>query len=315
MAEEPSDQNSVASVLPLSVVMPMHNARKYVAQTVRSVLTQRFSDFEFLVIDDGSTDGSAAEVERAAAGDPRLRVIHQPKAGVSTASNRGTTEARGEFLARVDADDLCLPDRFTKQIAFLREHNDHVAVGCRVMFIDPDGLELFEMPGLKLCHEEIDAGLLKVEWTILQPATMFRTAALRAIGGYRTDLRIHEDHDLFLKLAEVGKLANLPDVLFQYRQHPTSAVSTYAKEHVEAFESVYREAWKRRGLDGVRPTPTIAPHPDDPEKNLKRDRLWAWMSLRYRHLAAARKYALSGLRRAPFSADSWKLAYCALRGR
>jgi len=314
MDSEPRNQILASDSPPLSVVMPMHNARKYVALTVRSVLAQRFSDFEFLIIDDGSTDSSVAEAEQAAAGDKRVKIITQANAGVSTASNRGTELARGEFLARVDADDICLPDRFERQIAFLREHPDYVAVGSRVMFIDPDGLELFEMPGLKLSHEEIDAGLLNVEWTILQPATTFRTSVLRASGGYRTDLRIHEDHDLFLKLAEIGRLANLPEILFQYRQHFTSAVSTYAHEHVAALASVYRDAWKRRGLDGVKPIPAIAPHPDDPQRNLKRDRLWAWMSLKSRHLAAARKYAVRGLTRAPFSADSWKLMYCALRG-
>jgi glycosyltransferase involved in cell wall biosynthesis len=314
MPSEPDDRILVSDPPPLSVVMPMHNARKYVAQTVRSVLAQRFSDFEFLIIDDGSTDGSSAEAEQAAAGDKRVKIVSQSNAGVSAAANRGTELARGEFLARVDADDICLPDRFEKQIAFLCEHPDYVAVGSRVMFIDPDGLELFEMPGLKLPHEEIDAGLLKVEWTILQPATMFRTSALQAVGGYRTDLRIHEDHDLFLKLAEIGQLANLPEILFQYRQHFTSAVSTYARDHVAAFESIYRDAWKRRDLDGVKPIPAIAPHSDDPQRNLKRDRLWAWMSLKSRHLAAARKYARRGLRRAPLSADSWKLMYCALRG-
>jgi glycosyltransferase involved in cell wall biosynthesis len=314
MTARPTAHNSKNAPPPLSVVMPMYNARKYVGDTVRGVLDQRFSDFEFIVIDDGSTDGSPIEVERAASGDPRVRIIQQPNSGVSTAANRGTAEARGEFLARVDADDICLPDRFEKQIAFLRGHPDTVAVGSRAMFIDPDGLELFEMPGLKLSHEEIDAGLLKVEWTILQPATMFRTAALRAIGGYRTDLHIHEDHDLFLKLAEIGKLANYPEILFQYRQHGTSAVFTYAQEHVTAFESVYRDAWKRRKLDGIRPVPMIAPHPVDPHKSLKRDRFWAWNSLKSRHIAAAKKYARRGLRRAPFSVDSWKLMYCALRG-
>src|ERR1700728_2879314 len=148
MPSEPDDRILVSDPPPLSVVMPMHNARKYVAQTVRSVLAQRFSDFEFLIIDDGSTDGSSAEAGQAGAGDKRVKIFSQSNAGVSAAANRGTELARGEFLARVDADDICLPDRFEKQIAFLREHPDYVAVGSRVMFIDPDGLELFEMPGL-----------------------------------------------------------------------------------------------------------------------------------------------------------------------
>jgi glycosyltransferase involved in cell wall biosynthesis len=298
----------------VSVVIPLYNAAPYVAQAVRSVLDQTVADFELIVIDDGSTDGSAQVVERAAKGDGRLRLVRQANAGVSAASNRGTELARGEFLARVDADDVCLPHRLEKQVAYLREHPECVAVGSRVMFIDEEGLPLFEMPGIALGHEEIDRGLLAVEWTILQPATMFRTTALRAVGGYRTDLRIHEDHDLFLKLAEFGKLANIDEVLFQYRQRTNSAVTTYADRHVWSFQSVFEDAWKRRGLVGKRPMPPIAPHPSYRQRMLKQHRLWGWKSLEAGNLASARKYARAGLRMAPFSADSWRLMYCALRG-
>ena len=295
--------------------MPMYNAAPYVGEAVRSVLRQTFRDFELIVIDDGSGDDSAAHVERAAGGDSRLRLIRQSNAGVSVASNKGTELARGEFLARVDADDICLPTRLERQAAYLREHSDCVAVGSRVMFIDEQGLPLFEMPGIKLAHDEIDQGLLAVEWTILQPATMFRTEALRQVGGYRTDLNIHEDHDLFLKLAEIGKLANIDEVLFQYRQRKNSAVTIYAEKHVKSFRSVFEEAWKRRGLAGKRPIPDIAPHPPYHEKMLKQHRLWGWKSLQAGNIQSARKYARAGLRMAPFSVESWNLLYCAIRGR
>jgi glycosyltransferase involved in cell wall biosynthesis len=242
-------------------------------------------------------------------------LIRQSNLGVSVASNKGTELARGEFLARVDSDDICLPNRLEKQVAYLREHPEWVAVGSRVMFVDEQGLPLFEMPGIKLTHEEIDDGLLKVEWTILQPASMFRTTAVREVGGYRTDLNIHEDHDLFLKLAEIGKLGNVDEILFQYRQRKNSAVTTYAQKHVKSFVSVFEEAWKRRGLEGKRELPRIAPHPPLREKMLKQHRLWGWKSLQAGHIQSARKYARAGLRMAPFSAESWNLIYCAMRGR
>ena len=299
----------------VSVVMPMYNAAPYVGEAVRSVLGQTFGDFELIVIDDGSRDESAVEVGRAAKGDSRLRLIRQANAGVSVASNRGTELARGEFLARVDADDVCLPTRLERQVSYLREHPDCVAVGSRVMFIDEQGLPLFEMPGIKLTHEEIDEGLLNVEWTILQPATMFRTRAVREVGGYRTDLNIHEDHDLFLKLAEIGKLANIDEILFRYRQRKNSAVTTYAEKHVRSFESVFEEAWKRRGLEGKRSAPEVAPHPPYREKMLKQHRLWGWKSLQAGNIQSARKYARAGLRMAPFSAESWNLLFCSIRGR
>lgn len=302
----------VSRVPTVSVVIPLYNARRFVAEAVRSILKQSFGDFELIVIDDGSTDGSDRVVEEAAAGDPRLRLVRQENKGVSAAANHGMNLARGEFLARMDADDVSLPVRLEKQVAFLRDHPDHVLVGSMAMFIDEDGAPLYPMPGLKVSHEQIDAGMLAVEWTILQPSVMMRTEAVRRVGGYREDLRIHEDHDLFLKLAEIGKVANLPEVLLYYRQHPVSAVSVYADEHVKALESVLRDAWKRRGLSG--PIPEVPPHPNDPRRELKRKRLWAWQSLNAGHIATARKYASAALRAAPFDRESWRILYCALRG-
>jgi glycosyltransferase involved in cell wall biosynthesis len=293
--------------------MPLYNARRYVAEAVAGVLAQTFADFELIVIDDGSTDGSGEVAREAAGGDPRVRIERQENRGVSAAANRGTELARGEFLARVDADDISLPQRLQKQVEFLREHPE-VALGSRVLLIDDGGLELFEMPGTPLAHDEIDRGLMAVEWSIYQPAAMFRTEAVRQVGGYRTDLRIHEDHDLFLKLAEIGKLANLPDALIKYRQRPDSAVSVYAAAHVDSFRSVYEEAWKRRGLAGKREIPAIAPHPEDPDRLLKQHQFWGWMSLKAGNVMTARKYARAGLRLAPFSVESWRLMYCALRG-
>jgi glycosyltransferase involved in cell wall biosynthesis len=309
------DPVPVAPLPTVSVVMPMYNASRYVGDAVLSVMAQTFRDFELIVIDDGSTDGSALTVRRAVGNPVQLRLIHQENKGVSAAANRGTELARGEFIARMDADDIALPSRLERQVEFLRGHPDYVAVGSRVMFIDDEGDDLYEMPGIHLTHEDIDRGLMEVEWAILQPAAMMRTEAMRKVGGYRADLHIHEDHDLFLKLAEIGKLANLPEVLLRYRQRPDSAVSVYADSHVESFRSVYEDAWKRRGLIGKKPIPYIAPHPDDPHRLLKRHRLWSWMSLKAGNNKTARKYARAALRLAPFSPQSWNLMYCALRGR
>jgi glycosyltransferase involved in cell wall biosynthesis len=294
--------------------MPLYNARRFVAEAVGSVLGQTFADFELIVIDDGSTDGSGEVAVAAAGGDSRFRMERQENRGVSAAANRGTELARGEFLARVDSDDICFPDRLEKQVEFLRSHPDYVAVGSRILLMDEEGAELFEMPGVPLTHDEIDRGLMAVEWAIYQPAAMMRTAAVRRVGGYRADLHIHEDHDLFLKLAEIGRLANLPEALIKYRQRADSAVSVYAGSHVESFRSVYEEAWQRRGLAGMKDIPVIAGHTSDPDGLLKRHRRWGWMSLQAGNLRTARKYARAGLRLAPFSVESWRLMYCALRG-
>lgn len=293
--------------------MPVYNAARYLGEAIDSVLAQTFRDFELIAVDDGSTDGSGEILGRYARQDARVRVVSQPNRGVGAATNEAISHCRGEFIARMDSDDVCLPRRLEAQVGFLRGHPDHVAVGSMALLIDAEGAPLFEMAGLYLTHEEIDRGLLAVEWSILQPTVTMRTAAVRAVGGYRNDLRIHEDHDLFLKLAEIGRLANLPDVLLKYRQRSDSTVTACADLHVPSLESVLKEAWRRRGLIGVREIPPVLPHTNDPQALLKRHREWGWRSLNAGNVRTARKYARAGLRLAPFSRDSWMLMYHALR--
>src|SRR5215204_6221112 len=123
----------------VSVIMPAYNAKRYVAQTIRSVLAQTFGDFEFIIVDDGSTDGTLPILQRVANEDARLVVISRPNTGIVAALNDGIAKARGEFLARMDADDVCLPERFAKQVLYLREHPECVGVGTFVETIDPYG--------------------------------------------------------------------------------------------------------------------------------------------------------------------------------
>ncbi len=144
---------------------------------------------------------------------------------------------------------------------------------------------------------------------------MFRRDAVIAVGAYRTHLSLHEDHDLFLRLAERGKLENLPEVLQWYRQRLTSLTFTESASSWRVLSGILREARERRGLPE---TPDkrkqFTPNPT-PLAALTRCRHWAWMSLKARHVPTARKYALEAVKLAPFSPDSWKLMYCALRGR
>ncbi len=117
----------------VSVVIPVHNGEKYLAQAIESVLAQTFRDFELLIVDDGSTDGSRAIMDRCARRDARIRILSQANRGVSAAGNLGFEEARGEWVARLDADDVFLPDKLERQIAFIRQasrcaHRGHPGV-------------------------------------------------------------------------------------------------------------------------------------------------------------------------------------------
>ncbi len=300
------------SVATLSVYMPVYNAARFVQPAVRSILTQTFTDFEFIIVDDGSTDGTLQILESLAARDPRIRLIREPHAGVAAAANRAITEARGEFLARMDSDDIASPKRLEKQIDFLRQNPDCVAVGSHMMLIDEEGLPLYMMRHTTMGHEQIESCLMQGGWSIAQPSCMYRREAVIAAGSYRPDLSLHEDHDLFLRLAERGKLENLPDILLSYRQYLGSLTFVESPTSSKTMNSILSDAWRRRGLSEKLP---IHSNPSKPKAPLDRCRQWGWMSLQAGHVSTARKYARETLRLAPFSSQSWKLMYCALRGR
>jgi glycosyltransferase involved in cell wall biosynthesis len=300
----------------VSVLMPAYNARRYVGEAIESVLAQTWRDFEFLIIDDGSTDDTPGILQRYAAGDGRIRVLTRSNAGVGAALNAGLAEARGELVARMDSDDVCLPERFARQVEFLRQEPECVLVGSRVLLIDPEGAPLFGMDDIPTGHEAIDEMLLQARWSIVHPAVMMRRDVVRRLGGYDNDLVPVEDHDLFLRLAEVGRLANLPDVLLRYRKHPMNSVRVLADRRVRALTRVMEAAWARRGLTGRRAMPAILPDVDrdDPRRDVKQKRNWGWQCLKTGNVSTARKYALAGLREDPLALESWKLMYCVLRG-
>lgn len=301
----------------VSVLMPAYNAARYVGEAIDSVLSQTLSDFELLAIDDGSTDDTPRILREYAARDPRVRVLTLPNGGIGAALNAGLAQSRGAFIARMDSDDVCLPERFKKQVDFLQAHPECVLVGSRVLLIDPEGEPLYEMESVVLTHEQIDRVLLEARWSIVHPSIMMRREALERVGGYNNDLVPVEDHDLFLRLAEIGRLANLPDVLLKYRKHPMNSVRVLADRRVAALKRVMESAWERRGIADRSNFPDIFPDPDrdDPIRDLRQRWNWGWQCLQAGNLAGARKYALKGIRGGPLRLESWKLLFCVLRGR
>ena len=227
---------------PVTVYMPAYNVGPYVRQAVQSILDQTFGDFEFIIINDGSTDNTLETLQELAAGDSRIKLVSRPNMGVSKTANEAIALARGEFLARIDGDDVAQPTRLEKQVAYLRANPRCVAVGSNVLLIDDDGLPLFVMPQIAFGHERIEAALWKHGWSMLQPASTFRRDAVLAAGGYRTHLSLHEDHDLFLRLAERGTLENLPDVLQWYRQRLTSLTHTESSGSRQVMADILRNA-------------------------------------------------------------------------
>jgi glycosyltransferase involved in cell wall biosynthesis len=297
----------------ISVLMPAYNAERYIAETVESILVQTFRDFEFLIIDDGSTDRTPEILADYAGRDGRIRLVRRENRGLVTTLNELISLARGPLLARMDADDIAMPQRFERQVAFLQSHPEVVAVGSRVIAIDPDGDELFEMCREEN-HEAIDSANMKRQGgTFMHPAVMMRAGAVRSIGGYRTEYHLCEDMDLWLRLAEVGKLYNIQEILLKYRQHMSSRGYVHQSAQDQLLMRAVQDACTRRGLPFVEEKAgTLPPAPLRGEAEHRR--IWAWWALGAGHVRTARKHALRSLRLRPFSVDSWRVAACALRG-
>ena len=293
----------------VSVLLPVHQAEHTLASAVESVLAQTFEDFELIAVDDGSTDGSRRILERFAGEDNRVRVFSRENRGLVTTLNEASGTARGEYLARMDADDLCEPQRFERQVAHLDAHPGCVAVGSRVLLIDAEGSPIRTFAEATT-HDEIDGAHLAGQGgAICHPAVMLRAEALKRVGGYDPAMKHAEDIDLFLRLAEVGSLANLPDVLLRYRMLADSVGHRHRDvQHATTVAAVAR-AHERRGLGAPPPLPEKAPVPV-----AELHRKWAWWALEAGHRATARKHAARALARAPLATASWKLALVALRG-
>ena len=293
----------------VTVVLPVHNGGRYLRAAVDSVLAQTFADFELVAFDDGSTDDTAAVLNGIAAADARVRVVSRPNRGLVHTLNESIALARGTYLARMDADDLCRPGRFAKQVAYLDAHPDCVLLGSRVLWVDPDGLPITEA-ATETTHEQIDRAHLSRGWPVVHPAVMMRADAVRQVGGYRDQYNTLEDFDLFLRLAEVGKLANLPDVLLEYRQHFGSVTHRKVATQQALRQAILDETSARRG----QPPADRLPPPAPPRPRSEQHRFWAWSALKAGHRRTARKHALSTVRHAPLSAQSWRVLACAARG-
>ena len=200
----------------VTVLLPVYNGAATLSQTLRSILLQRHSDFELLVIDDASTDGSADIIRGCERRDSRVTaIVHERNAGLANTLNEGLERARHEFVARIDQDDEALPDRLGSQKAFLEVHPRVVAAGSWVLHMGARR-EYDRLVRLPTKHDEI-AAILPRENCLYHPAVMLRRSAVLEAGGYRGEFRNAEDYDLWLRLVRTHELANVAEPLLRYR--------------------------------------------------------------------------------------------------
>jgi glycosyltransferase involved in cell wall biosynthesis len=296
---------------PISVVAAAYNAQRYLAEMLDSYLAQTFGDFELVVVDDGSTDATGEILRSYAQKDSRLKVVSIQHAGIVGAANAGLQAARAELIARADADDIAMPNRLQKQFDFMRERPEVVAVGSRMILIEPYGSPLFTTEHV-LDHESIDAGLMRGGgWMMPQPAAMIRREPTLRVGAYRKEYEWSEDLDLFLRLAEVGRLANIAEPLVKYRIHPNSSNHTKREIQQQLKRKLVAEAYARRGLQ----MPAELQFKMRPmESEADRYTIWTWAALKDKNIRGARRHALAALRLRPLNVNTWRAAYCALRG-
>jgi glycosyltransferase involved in cell wall biosynthesis len=292
--------------------MPVYNGERYLRGALGSVREQTFADFELVAVDDGSTDASRKILESAARDDARIRVLSRPNTGIVGALNDGLHLCRADLVARMDCDDIAAPNRFRIQVDYMREHPECVAVGSRVLLIDSDGDPIRAWP-CPLDHDSIDGAHLRGEGgAITHPSAVMRRAALEEIGGYRTECEPAEDLDLFLRLAERGRLANLPSVLLSWRMHLGSTGSTQRERQRNAAFRAVADACARRGLD----PPSLDALPGRKEQTeLTLRQKWTWWALAGGNIRTARKHAWASFVSEPLKRENWRLMACAIRGR
>lgn len=283
----------------ISVLLPVYNGERYIAETIESVLTQTFSNFELIIINDGSTDNSLALLESYAKKDNRCRLYNRANKGLVETSNELVSLASCEIIAWLDHDDVCMPNRLQKQFDYLNNHPECVAVGSDVLFIDKDGRHVCEFFTSK-SHAEIDAfNISGAGSCICNPSVSMRKSVLVALGGLRSEYVYAQDLDCYLRMAEIGEIAIIPEVLLHYRLHLGSASYALKQQQITSSQMAINAAKLRRGV------PLLNQLELQQQKSYESNNAiylkWAWWAFGAGNINTAYQYGLKAFFCNPFS--------------
>lgn len=226
----------------VSVIMGAYNEEKFLNEAVDSILNQTFGDFEFIIVNDGSTDRTQAILDSYH--DPRMMIIiNDENLGRSEARNKAISMAKGEYIAIMDADDISLPERLEREVKFLDNHDNIAAVGTYFFNINEKG-GIAGITKFLTENDDMEKGLMR--GNIIENSTvMLRKSCFDYVGGYREEFEGAEDYDLFLRLSEHFKLANLKEPLFKRRINPAS-FSVARKSDLDLYTKLAQELAKER---------------------------------------------------------------------
>lgn len=239
----------------VSVAMVTRNVARFLPEAIESILNQRLQDLEFVIVDFGSSDNSKEIIAKYAAIDQRIRFHQVEECGLAAARNRACFFAKGRYIAIQDADDVSLPNRLDLESSFLEKRPDVGLVGSAIQRIDETGKYLETVSGLPTEDNEIRREM--ETWNpFWQPTVLMRREAFVKLGGYREAFPPSEDYDLWLRISELYKCANLPDVLVKYRIHNDQLSFRRRKQQIlsmvaaQVSASLRREG-KRDPLDSI----------------------------------------------------------------
>ena len=229
------------SAPPITVLMAVHDTPPgLLDQAVQSIRSQTFGDFEFLIVDDGSRrEATRAALRHHTASDPRIRLLREPHRGLTRTLNRGLDAARGQWIARQDADDWSDAGRLECQLAFFDRHPDHGLCGTAACTHRQDGRPLWAVPMPGSTAEILEA--FPTRNPFVHGSTMFRAEGARALGGYRDQFPCSQDYDFFWRLTERESAANLPEALYHYR-YTAGAVSVSRAAEQELAHTALQQA-------------------------------------------------------------------------
>ena len=223
----------MATAPALSVIMSVYNGARYVDAAIQSILEQDFADFEFLILNDGSTDDSSDILHRWAANDHRIVLIERENRGLVASLNEMIALAKAPILARMDCDDISLANRFSLQMDYLNAHPEIGVLGTNTHDLSEDGKIIIAEDSYPLTPAGVRVWL-QIGPALCHPCAMMRTDLMRQLGGYREAFRHAEDYDLWLRASRSTLISNIPERLLLYRRSEGQVSQKHAPEQAKA---------------------------------------------------------------------------------